>query len=366
MNGILYKKITYRELKDTNPLIGLDDRYGIGAFVLNHISECFLSSPNTVLDSTAVILAIEDNIIVGRHILYGTKIYLNGKIVNSFSTGSTEVHVSQRGKGIGSTINRMTLDNDQYPMYLFSLVTPAYLSILSKKENNCTIFNFPQLIKIHNMRYAFQCRGISGKLLTMCSWIGNRMLWVYNAKSRIKLKKLSKIYSVKPLTKVPEWAGKMCTESKYKYFEYHDREWLQWNLDNNLSGLPRDIQSFYAIYKGSIPVGFFMTKERVRVDVPNCKNMICGTICEWATNDAELSESDINILSIPTFSKECYHILTVTNDNNTYSSLKKYGFLAYGNMQMGFQDKGLLSNHTDANDINMWRIRFGCCNSILY
>ena len=168
------------------------------------------------------------------------------------------------------------------------------------------------------------------------------------------------------MTKVPEWAGDMCTKNTFKYFEYHNSEWLQWNLDNNLSGIPRDIQSFYAIYRENVPVGFFMTKERVRTDVPNCRNMICGTVCEWATTDDHLTEADINVLSIPTFSNECYHILTVTNDNVTYRNLRKLGFISYGNLQMGFQDKGLLDKYPDMADINNWRIRFGCCNSMLY
>lgn len=366
MDSTIYKKITYRELKDTNPIAGLDDRYGIGAFVVNNISKCFLNSPYIEPEATAAILAIENNTIVGRHVFYGTNISINEVIINAFSTGSTEVHISQRGKGIGSRINRITLDNKDYKMYLFSLVTPAYISILSKKENKCTIFNIPQLIKLHNTKYTFQCRGISGKLLSVCTAVGNGLLWLYNFKNRLRLRQLEKRYYIKRLTKVPDWAGDMCTKNTFKYFECHNTEWLQWNLDNNLSGIPRDIQSFYAIYRESIPVGFFMTKERVRRDVPNCPNMVCGTVCEWATTDNDLTEADINVLSIPTFSNECYHILTVTNDNVTYRNLRKLGFISYGSMQMGFQDKGLLDKFPDMTDINNWRIRFGCCNSILY
>lgn len=366
IESVVFKKISYRDLKEKNPFIEYDDQYGIAQFITKNIKNVFLTSPSVVLDNTAVILAIVNNVIVGRHILYDTKVSLEGQLINAFSSGSTEVHFSQRGKGIGSMINKITLDNMESPIYLFSLVTPAYISILSKKENNCIIFDIPQLIMINNLSYAFQSRGISGKLLILLSSIGNILLWFYKIKSRIRLKELLNTFTIKKMTKVPSWAGEMCNSHNFKYSEYHNTEWLQWNLDNNLSGLKRDIQSFYGIFKGEQPVGFFMTKERVRKDIPKCSNMICGTICEWASIDEKLSESDINILAISTFSKECYHILTVTNNTSTIKNLKKLGFISYGFMQMGFQNKGILHKYPEMRDINQWRIRFACCNSVLY
>ena len=364
--SIIYKKVSYRELLKSNPFINYDDKYGLGDFITNNIKKCFIKSPNTILDKTAAIIAIENNTIVGRHVFYGTKVCIDGTIIDAFATGSTEVHVSQRGKGIGSNFNKITLEHKEYSMYLFSMVTSAYLSILSKEQNKCTIFQFPQLIKINNMYYAFKCRNFPGMFLNISTKLANGILWIYNTRNRYRLKQLLKVYKLNKLTKVPEWAGYMCINHSFKFSELHNTEWLQWNLDNNLSGNRRDIQSFYSIERDNKPVGFFMTKERVRTDVPNCSNMIRGTICEWASIDKYLTESDINILATSTFSKDCYHILTVTNDSVTLKKLKSLGFISYGFMQMGFQDRGILLKYPEMKDINQWRIRFACCNSMLY
>ena len=92
--------------------------------------------------------------------------------------------------------------------------------------------------------------------------------------------------------------------------------------------------------------------------------MINGTVCEWASIDENLSETDINLLALDTFSKDCYRILTITDNPMTEKQLRRMGFIKNGYMQMGFRDK--LNQFPDMKDMSLWRIRFGCCNSILY
>lgn len=358
-------KITYQQLKDNDYLSEYNDKYGLAAFIDDNVRNTFLSNPNNNDDSKTVILfAVDNGDIVGRSIIYATIVKNHNKTIETQSFGSIEVDNSQRGKGIGTQIARFSLNNNEYPIFICSLLSPQCLSLMRKPENDCTIFNFPEYIKVINTESAFACRGINGLPLKLMKTLGNIILGILDIPNKIKLKKIKKNYIVKKEYIIPEWAGEMCLNDGHKYAEYHDTKWLQWCLDHNLSGHKDDNQSFFAIYdKENNPVGFFMTKERRRLDIEKCK-MINGTLCEWASIDKNLSETDINLLALETFSKDCYRILTVTDNPQTEKSLHSMGYIKNGYMQMGFKDK--LNQFPDMKDMSLWRIRFGCCNSILY
>lgn len=362
MSEVFLKKISYGQLQENNWLTD-DDCYGMAAFVDENVRTTFLQSPNNYqLDKTAVLLALEGDKIVGRHLLYGTTIKTGQDNVMAQSSGSTEVHESQRGKGIGSKINKWTLNNDEYPVYICSLLSPACLRIMEKKENACTIFEFPELVKIINMEAAFACRGMKGVPLKICKGLCNMFLGVLDIPTKARISRLKKKYSLKKEKEIPEWAGDMCMNDGHKYAEVHDNAWLRWNLNYNLTGKPQDKQSFYSIYKREKPVGFFFTKERLRDDVSS--EMIIGTLCEWASVDDELTETDINLLAFSTFDKKCYYMRTVTNSPRTSRDMQGYWFTNHGKMQMGIKDK--YNQYPDMAEQYNWRIRFGCCNSILF
>lgn len=365
MTEVAIKHITYGHLKEGGWLID-NDRYGLAAFVDENVRKTFLDSPfNDNPDKTAIMLAVDGNDIVGRHLLYGTKIKNGESTIDAQSSGSTEVDISQRGKGIGSKINKYTLNNEEYPIYICSLLSTACLSLMRKPENGCIIFDFPQLVKIINTEAAFGCRGVKGGLLWVCKTIGNAVVGLLNIPSRIRISMLKKKYSIVQEEHVPNWAGDMCLNDGHKYAEYHNVEWLEWNLTHTLSGNPEDKQFFYTILdKENKVVGFFMTKLRVRRDIEIYDKMISGTLCEWATVNSDLSEFDINLLAFSTFPKNCYQVLTVTNDAFTEKKLRRMVYVNRGSMQMGIKDK--LHQYPEMADKSKWRIRYGCCNSILY
>lgn len=365
MSEVELKQISYAQLRGGNWLED-SDLYSLAAFVDENVQQTFLQCPNnTDGKKTAVLLAVSEGVVVGRHLLYGTRIKCGECSVMAQSSGSTEVHQSLRGKGVGSRINKWTLNNDEYPIYLCSLLSPSCLSIMSKPENGCIIFSFPQMVKIINTEAAFGCRGFKGGFLWLCKTICNSFNWVLNIPYRIRLSKIKKKYSIKREDHIPEWAEEMCLNDGHKYAEYHDREWLEWNLTHNLSGQLEDKQYFYSVYDAKcIPVGFFMTKIRVRKDIIKYDRMVSGTLCEWATVRDDLCESDINLLALSTFPKNCYQFFTVTNSQFTEKTLRFFGFMRKGRMEMGFRDK--LGQFPDMADQKLWRIRYGCCNSILY
>ena len=358
-------KITYQQLRENNYLSEYNDKYSLASFIDDNVRITFLSNPNNNdASKTAILFSVDNDDIIGRSIIYATGIKNQNNTIEAQSFGSIEVDNSQRGKGIGTQIARFSLNNEEYPIFLFSLLSSQCLSIMQKEVYNCIIFNFPEYVKVINTESAFACRGIKGLPLKLMKTFGNFIINIIDIPNKIKLKKIKKNYIVKKETIVPKWAGEMCLNDGHKYAEYHDTKWLQWCLDHNLSGHKEDMQSFFAIYDNkNKPVGFFMTKERRRLDIEKCK-MINGTICEWASIDKNLSETDINLLALETFSKDCYRILTVTDNSQTEKSLRHIGFIKNGYMQMGFKDK--LNQFPDMKDMSLWRIRFGCCNSILY
>ena len=360
MSKVALQNIAYGQLRE-NTWLTANDNFGLAAFIDTNVRQTILDNPNNIdASKTAVLLVIDNGIVVGRSLLYGTKIKCGNETIDAQSFGSIEVHESQRGKGLGTRIARYSLDNDEYPVFLCSLLSESCDSIMKKTE--CVLFYFPELVKIINMEAAFACRGVKGLPLKLCKGLCNLFLGVLNIPTKAKISRLKKKYSLKKEKDIPEWAGDMCMNDGHKYAELHDKAWLRWNLNNNLTGKHEDNQYFYSIYKGEKPVGFFFTKERLRNDVSN--EMIIGTLCEWASVDDELSEADINLLAFETFDKKCYYIRTVTNDSIIVKKLRKIGFVRHGEMQMGFKDK--LGQYPDMVNQSNWRIRFACCNSILF
>lgn len=360
MSEAILKKITYGQLVEDTWLTD-DDRYGIASFVDANVRETFSQNPNnTDASKTAVLLIVNDGIVVGRSLLYGTKIKTGDDIIDAQSFGSIEVHESQRGKGMGTKIANYSLENDEYPIFLCSLLSDACDSIMRKSD--CTLSYYPEMIKLINMESAFVCRGLKGFPLKLCAGLSNVFLGIVNIPTKTRIRRLKKKYCLKIENDIPEWAGEMCTNDGHKFAELHDNAWLKWNLKYNLTGKPQDKQAFYSIYKDDKPVGFLFTKERLRDDVSS--EMIIGTLCEWASVDEELTETDINLLAFSTFDKKCYYMRTASNNLRICNEMQEYWFTNHGKMQMGIKDK--FNQYPDMTVMANWRIRFGCCNSILY
>ena len=364
MNEVIIKNVSYGQLSG-NSWLKDNDPYGLAAYVDENIRKTFIDNPcNTDEDKTAILLAVNNGDVVGRHLLYGTRIKDGDNIILAQSSGSTEVDISQRGKGIGSKINKYTLTNDEYPIYMCSLLSESCLSIMRKPENGCTIFDFPEFIRIINLKPALESRKIKGFLLKASSFVANCFLKLMYIPSSFRVNKLLKRYSIKPLDEVPKWIEEMCINDGHRYAEVHDVKWFQWNLQHNLSGNKNDTQYLFSICdENCYPVGFFLTKIR-QMESSQINNIFCGVVCDWGTYDSAISEKDINLLAISTFPKKTYYVRVVANDKETAKQYRRNGLLRHGRMQMGIKDK--LNQFPEMKDESKWRIRFGCCNSVLY
>lgn len=364
MLDLKIKKISYGELKE-KPIEVKDDRYGIAAYFTETIRQTFIACPGYQNDDeTAVLLLCDGDIVVGREIRYGTRLKIGEEIIWVYTGCSLMVCEEYQKIGAGIVLLTAGTGNNNKVSFGASY-TQMRVELLKKQKR--TVFNIPQYTKIVNTRPVFESLfGLKGVMLKVATRGGNFLLALIDIPNKIKTNKLLKKYSIKKETIVPEWAGKMATNDGHKYMEYHDAKWLQWNLDHNINGFPEDIQSFYSVWdKKGNPMGFFMTKERFEEEAGKYRKIVRGSIVEWATADNEkLSEADLNLLAIPTFSPKVSNITSVAVDKQTQKAFKKMYFRYNYDFKMSFKDK--TGEYSDGADMANWRIRFGCSNSIIY
>lgn len=364
MSELTVKKISYGELKE-KPIEVKDDRYGIASYFTETIRRTFLACPGYHSDDdVAVVLLMDGDIAIGREIRYGTRLKIGNEIV-WVHTGCSMM-VCEEYQKIGAGILLLTNNPNENDSVSFgALYTEARVKLLKKQKR--IVFEIPQYTKIVNTRPAIESYlRLTGIPLSCLALLGNMFLNVMEIPNRLKIKRLKRKCSIKKETIVPEWAGEMATNDGHKYMEYHDSKWLQWNLDYNMIGYPEDIQSFFSVWdKKGKPIGFFMTKERFEEEAGIYRNIVRGTIVEWATVDKEkLSEADLNLLAISTFSPRVSNITTISDDPKTQKRFKSLYFRKNYVFQMSFKDK--VGKYSDGVNMANWRIRYGMSNSILY
>ncbi len=362
--AISLQKISYKELKDRT-YNRFDDKYGIVAFMTDHLRETLLACPNNDDESkTAMYLALDDNVPVGRALQFGTKLKIDGIIEPAQTGGSSFVEERYRSQGVGASLLLASKLSKEYDLKINSLFSKMIVPMLHRLKY--VIFEIPQYVIIRDMKPMLAAKGLKGFPLKFCTGIANIPIRCVDIVNRTKRRRLLNKFVVTKVDKIPEWVGEMVVNDNHKYMELHNKDWFQWNLDYNMNGYHGDIQSFYTVTDQlGKPVGFFMTKERFEEKAGCYNNIIRGTIVEWGTVDPkQLSESDLNLLAIYTFTPETFHVLTVTTETSTASRLKRMGFMRHGTLQMLVGDKK--KKYADINNIDLWRIRYGSCNTIIF
>lgn len=364
MSELILHKITYKDIRERTYL-QFEDPYRIVSFLTEHLRETLLACPNNNDDSKAAMYLMTDgNIAVGRVLEFGTKLRVEGNIVYAQTGGSSFVVESYRSQGVGASLLLATKMSKEYDYKINALFSTMIVPMLRRLKYH--IFEIPQFILIRDLSPILLARGLKGVPLRVCSLLANTPIRLLDAVNKMRRKRLLRKFDVNRVDTIPDWVEGIMEKDSHKYMEWHDKAWLQWNLDFNMNGIPGDIQSFYTVTeKTGKPVGFFMTKERFERKTGNYRNIIRGTIVEWGTiDDSILDEVDINLLAAYTFTPGTFHVLTATTNNKTARSLNMMGFIRHGTLQMLIGDKK--KKHKDIGDIAKWRIRYGCCNTIIF
>lgn len=230
-------KISFDELRQ-NDFSRFSDAEGILSSGLELYRKAQLDNPYTDDTSTAYVLAVVDDLIVGRHMMLNTKLKVGDEIIDIKTGGGILISSKSRGMGIGSRMMDEAMELEESDLYYGALYTRAAYDIIRKKD---TMLEIPHYVK-------FIHKGIKR---------------VLDLPVIIRRAILKRRFTVERLTTVPQWAGEMAMNDGHKYMEVHTTEWLQWTLDNMATGIPTDFNQFHAVYdKNHEPVGFFMTIVR--------------------------------------------------------------------------------------------------------
>ena len=349
--------VTHSQLRSGNFTIS-DDKYGIASYVLTNSRVKSLTTCPFIedVDSVALYMILVDGVIAGRETYYQTKIKIGEETVIAEAASAFEVAEPFRHLAIGADIVMATFSRSIF--FVGAGVSSMALPLDRKLKFH--VLEFPRMMLLRNSSSLLASKNIS-----FLSGMVNIPIRIFNCLKLRKSFKLAEKYMIKKVAIVPDWVDEIVLNDGHKYAEYHNHEWLQWNLDNNFRGEERDCQAFYCIFKGGEPYGFYMIKERFRKHAGGTlHNVIIGSIVEWGSKDEDkLSESDIILLSLRNFSKDVDIIETATASAKTVSTIKKYGFIRHGMANIVFKDKSKTCK--DASDINLWRVRFGYGDLIL-
>ena len=270
------------------------------------------------------------------HMEMNTKLKVGDEIIDIKTGGGLLISNKYRGRGIGSCMIKEA--RELRDIYYGALFTRAAYDIIRKKD---TMLEIPHYVKFFH-------KGIK-RILDLPVIIRSAIL--------------KRRFSVERLTRVPQWASEMAMNDDHKYMEIHTTEWLQWALDNIATGVPTDYNQFHAVYdKNHEPVGFFMTL--VRTVTQKGETFSKAYFAEWATKDTtQLNEVDINILAIETVSSVVSRLWTITDNASTGKALCRHGYKRRGWLAMSIRDNK--KQYPDIGDVGQWRIRYGCCNTML-
>ena len=122
---------------------------------------------------------------------------------------------------------------------------------------------------------------------------------------------------------------------------------------------PRDYQEFFAIYKNDIPMGFYLTQDRIRsMKKSQNKPSVFRSIVEWGTIDEMvLSEYDIYRIAMCSVPNDVGILQIASVNDIVLKKVKRLCFFHHGFAYIGCRD--LTKQYKDSNDINQWRIRVG-------
>lgn len=362
--AVIYKDITFDKIR--RGICEEGDIFGYCKYATEGgVKDAILANPSLVNDKLGILkLAKVDDKVVGRILFYPTRMKIEENITFAMTASSLVVNDDFRKEDIGTefVMTPFSDSNNEHLLYagISKMAYPIY------KVMRFNLLDFPNKVQPRNTRFIFQMMGLNGVILSIFSFLGNCLLKPFvRLLDFIALRSTNK-FEVKKMRIVPEWAEAIVLNDKHKYAELHDRAWMQWTLDYNFFKSEFDKQGFYAVYKGSNPVGFFMVKERqLCIESRKIDRMVFASIYEWGCIDEKsLSESDIFKLAFSVYSKDVDIVSYSSSNASLMNALTKFLFIRNGDTHIVY--KNLKNNCKDAKDIKNWRIRTGYCDVPFY
>lgn len=354
---ITYQPVSFQDVIDDIQIEG--DKYGVAQrSLVSARKEAFLANPFLEdKNATMLLLARVDDVVCGKRMFYPTKIRANGDVFTALGGSNYYVHPDFRKYALGGSM-------------IMSAAKKANVFMLSAgcSDDSLKIYEAMKAVRFIFPQYTLPTRVFSHSKINGLQLAGSyvkriltnaRLLCRYKSIKRYA-EKLNEKFVVKDDKDIPSWAEEMVLNDCHPYMEYHNRKWLQWNLDSNFCGGPEsgNIQKFFSVFYQGSPVGFFMITERMRQDG------VIGFVQEWQSSDSSLlSDTEILTMALMHFSKKVDYVTVASADEKTQNDLSNLGFIENGKANIVLKD--LLKKYEDVGDISKWRIRLGYADYIM-
>lgn len=349
--------ITYRQIRE-GYVIEHDDA-GIAADdVTPKRIITFLANPFLKDESKCMIyLARVDGIVRGVTCYFPSMIKAGDEMIESMGGSALVVQEEYRKYALGTELVSYPMQNENNKFLLYSGFSTDGLSLY--KAMRFCIFNMPKMIQPISPRLIFERYGLKGIWQDIATVCAKCLIYPYIVLVRFFSLGLKRKYRIEKLGKIPNWVDKMVLNDGHKYTELHNQAWFQWCVDNCFMSNTRECQEFYAIYRDDKPVGFYMTKDRLR----NMKGkkehkMVFRTIVEWGSVDENiLSEYDIYRLAMCCLPQDVKMLQVASTNNDVIKKLKKMCFINHGEVNTVCRD--LTRKYKDYKEKKLWRLRIG-------
>lgn len=349
--------VTYKQIRE-GYIIEHDDADIAAYDVTPARRKAFLANPFLKDDSKCMIyISRVDGIVRGVTTIFPTQTKAGDDLIDSVGGSALTVQDEYQHLALGTELVTYPNFNENNKILLYAGFSSDALPLY--KALKFGIFSMPKIFLPISTRPVFERLGFKGLLLDAFTIVTTGIFRLYISASKIGSKYLSKLYSVEKMTQVPDWVSDMVLNDGHKYTEVHNRDWFQWNIDNCFLSNSRNKQEFFAILKDNNPVGFYMTKDRIRT-VGGIKphTVVFRTIVEWGSFDEKvLSEYDIYRLVLRNLSSDIKIVQVASYNKEVITKMKKLGFLHHGYVYMGCCD--LTKKYKDIKNPDLWRIRIG-------
>ena len=361
---IEFYNLTFAELK-TKPNIEFKDPYNIASTLNSEMKKAILVNPSGYReDEVCQILALDGDVVVGCTNPYSGRVRLNGEVYPAQNGSTLFSHEDYREENVGGELFYRISTLHPSRNCFFCGISQMAIGLYRVLKFN--VFEFPRLIYLRKSRSVIQSilktESPIIKLLIICADV---CLWLHRTALSMFVKLTKGGYKVCKQVAVPQEVIDIMMEDEHPFAEYHDKAWMEWNLNYSVAPEPRK-KTLFTIEKDGKIEAFFLTKVQFfeTASSRGFKNVNLGTVMEWGISKAsKLTEKDINLLAIQSFDKDVDGIQVATTDENLARKLKRYLFVGIGKANFGVKIKSV--KDPGLKDINNWRVRLAGCDTLM-
>lgn len=361
---IEFYNLTFRELK-TQPDRIYRDPYNIASSLCKSMKEAVLNNPSGYKeDETCQILALDDDVVVGCTNPYSGRIYIDKEVLPTQSGSYLFSHEDYRKDNVGGELFLRIANLPPSKNCFFSGISQMAIGLY--RVLKFTIFEFPRMIYLRKSRSVIQSiLKTDSPIIYPIIWGADACLAIHRWILKISNKESRHGYEVVESKTVPQEVEDIILNDPHPFAEYHNKEWLEWNLNYSLTDEPR-IKKLFLIKKNNVIEAFFVTKQQFfeQASSRGFKNIYLGSVMEWGISpDSQLTEKDINLIAIHHFDRNIDGIQVATTDELLAKTLKRYLFVPIGCANVGVRLKSIKDPRI--KDINNWRLRVAGSDTLM-